>query len=81
MRQRLLTFAVFGIILIAIGEWDLRTRKIAPLSRLNDFWLEFCVGNAGDRIKNPAITVIRIDDGYEPKLIRTMRGAGYRFGP
>ena len=23
----------------------------------------------------------KIDDGYEPKLIRTMRGAGYRFGP
>ena len=23
----------------------------------------------------------KIDDGHEPKLIRTMRGAGYRFGP
>ena len=23
----------------------------------------------------------KIDDGFEPKLIRTMRGAGYRFGP
>lgn len=69
MRQRLLTFAVFGILLIGIGEWDLRTRKIAPLSRLNDFWLEFCVGNAGDRIRNPAVSVIRIDDGYEPLRI------------
>jgi two-component system copper resistance phosphate regulon response regulator CusR len=23
----------------------------------------------------------KIDDGYEPKLIHTIRGAGYRFGP
>jgi two-component system copper resistance phosphate regulon response regulator CusR len=23
----------------------------------------------------------KIDDGHEPKLIRTIRGAGYRFGP
>src|SRR5213592_2671663 len=23
----------------------------------------------------------KIDDGFEPKLIRTLRGAGYRFGP
>jgi two-component system copper resistance phosphate regulon response regulator CusR len=22
----------------------------------------------------------KIDDGFEPKLIQTMRGAGYRFG-
>ena len=69
MRQRLLTFTVFGIILIVIGEWDLRARKIGALSRLNDFWLEFCVGNAGDRIKNPAISVVRVDDGYEPLSI------------
>jgi len=23
----------------------------------------------------------KIDDGFEPKLITTQRGAGYRFGP
>jgi len=23
----------------------------------------------------------KIDDGFEPKLITTLRGAGYRFGP
>src|SRR5437667_433207 len=23
----------------------------------------------------------KVDDGFEPKLIRTSRGAGYRFGP
>ncbi|MEX2580852.1 MAG: hypothetical protein WD342_17465 [Verrucomicrobiales bacterium] len=69
MRQRFLTFAVLGIILIGIGEWNLRTRKIEPLSRLNDFWREFCVGNAGDRIGDPAVTVVRINDDYEPLSI------------
>jgi DNA-binding response OmpR family regulator len=24
---------------------------------------------------------VKIDDGFEPKLIQTLRGAGYRFGP
>jgi len=23
----------------------------------------------------------KLDDGFEPKLITTLRGAGYRFGP
>ncbi len=69
MRSRFLTFAVFGLLLIAIGEWDLRALKTTPLTKLNDFWLEFCVGNAGDAIKSPAISLIRIDDGYEPLRI------------
>ncbi len=69
MRSRLLTFAIFGLLLVAIGEWDLRARKTTPLTKLNDFWLEFCVGNAGDAIRNPAVSLIRIDDGYEPLRI------------
>jgi len=66
MRQRFLTFIVFGAILVAIGEWNLRTGRLAPLEWLNDFWLEFCVGNAGDALDDPAVTVVRIDDDYEP---------------
>jgi len=69
MRSRFLTFTVFGLLLIVIGEWDLRARKTTPLTKLNDFWLEFCVGNAGDAIRNPAISLVRIDDGYEPLRI------------
>jgi len=69
MRQRFLTFAVFGIVLIGIGEWNLRARKIEPLTALNDLWLDFCIGNAGDRLGEPAVTVVRIDDGYEPLTI------------
>lgn len=69
MRSRYLTFAIFGLLLIIIGEWDLRARRTTPLTKLNEFWLEFCVGNAGDKIRNPAVTLIRIDDGYEPLRI------------
>lgn len=66
MRQRFITFAVLSLILIGIGEWNLRSGKIAPLNSLNDVWLDFCVGNSGDKIQKPAITVVRINDGYEP---------------
>lgn len=66
MRQRFLTFAVLGAVLVGIGEWNLRSRKIEPLLALNDLWLDFCVGNAGDSIEQPAVTVVRIDDSYEP---------------
>jgi len=66
MRQRLLTFAVFGIVLIALGEWGLRSGKFTGLDQT---WLEFCIGNAGDKLKHPAVTIVRIDDGYEPLRI------------
>jgi hypothetical protein len=66
MRQRLLTFAVFGIVLIALGEWGLRSGKFAGLDQT---WLEFCIGNAGGKLKHPAVTIVRIDDGYEPLRI------------
>ena len=66
MRQRLLTFAVFGIVLIALGEWGLRSDKFTGLDQT---WLEFCIGNAGDKLKHPAVTIVRIDDGYEPLRI------------
>ncbi len=66
MRQRLITFAIFGIVLTGLGEWGLRQGKFAAL---DDFWLEFCVGNAGEKIRQPAVTVVRIDDGYEPLRI------------
>lgn len=66
MRQRFVTFVVFAIVLIAVGEWGLRQGKFAGLDQ---FWLDFCVANSGDRIEPPAVTVVRIDDGYEPLRI------------
>jgi hypothetical protein len=69
MRSRFLIFVIFGSLLVLIGEWDRYATRTTPLTGLNDFWLEFCIGNAGDSVRNPAISLIRIDDGYEPLRI------------
>ncbi|MGY8643042.1 MAG: hypothetical protein ACKVJU_18340 [Verrucomicrobiales bacterium] len=66
MRNRLITFLVFGAILVGIGEWDLRKRKIEPIQNFNDWWLELCVANSRDKISDPAVTFIRITDDYKP---------------
>lgn len=66
MRQRFIPFVVFGLILVLLAEWNVRTGKLAPLNGFSDFWLEFCVGNSGDKISDPAITIVRINDSYEP---------------
>ncbi len=66
MRYRLTTFLIFGAILVGIGEWDLQNQKLGPLKKLNELWLEFCVGNSGDRIKPPSVTLVRINDDYLP---------------
>lgn len=69
MRYRIITFAVLGVILIGIGEWNLRSRQLDPLKSLNDAWLEFCVANSGDAVRNPAVTLVRINDDYDPLTI------------
>lgn len=69
MRQRLILFLILGVLCVAVTEWNLATRRINLINKLNDFWLEFCVGNAGDQFQNPAVTVVRIDEGYEPLSI------------
>lgn len=69
MRQRFVIFAVLGLILVLIAEWNLRSRTIAPIRGLNDFWLEFCIGNSGDKLSDPAVSVVRINDDYEPLRI------------
>ncbi|MDF1657757.1 MAG: CHASE2 domain-containing protein [Verrucomicrobiales bacterium] len=66
MRQRLIPFVVFGLILVLLSEWNVSARKLAPLNSLSDFWLEFCIGNAGDSFPDPAVTIVRINDSYEP---------------
>ncbi len=66
MRQRFIPFVVFGLILVLLAEWNVHSRKLAPLNSLSDFWLEFCIGNSGDKISDPAVTIVRINDSYEP---------------
>ncbi|MCG8598714.1 MAG: CHASE2 domain-containing protein [Verrucomicrobiales bacterium] len=69
MRQRFVIFAVLGLALALLAEWNLRSRAISPLQKLNQFWLEFCIGNSGDKLTSPAVTVVRINDDYEPLSI------------
>jgi len=69
MRQRLILFLILGVFCVGVTEWNLATRRVNLINKLNDFWLEFCVGNAGDQMHDPAVTVVRIDEGYEPLSI------------
>lgn len=68
MRYRLLTFLVFGALVVAMGEWDLRNQRFDFNRRLDSRWLDFCVGNVPDRVGKPALTIIAIDDDYEPLI-------------
>lgn len=68
MRNRLIVFLVFGAVLAGIGEWDAAHHRLAFNRGLNDWWLRFCVGNAGDRIGAPAVTLVTLDDEYEPGI-------------
>lgn len=76
MRKRFITFLVFGILLVAIGEWSQRSEgKSGFFKSLNDVWLDFCIGNSGDKLQPPAVTIVRINDGYEPLSIGEEEGA------
>ncbi|MEM1444303.1 MAG: hypothetical protein AAGF67_18290 [Verrucomicrobiota bacterium] len=66
MRQRFIPFVVFGFLLVLLAEWNAHSGKFAPLNSLSNFWLEFCVSNAGDQIGDASVTIVRINDSYEP---------------
>jgi hypothetical protein len=76
MRYRLILFFVFGAILSAIGEWNL-SKGGTTESALDRWWLEFCVANARDRISEPAVTLVAIDDEYRPAIGETLSHADY----
>ncbi len=66
MSGRLTFFVILGAILLIVAAWGEREHKF---DSLNQIWLEFCIGNSLDDVELPAVTVIRIDDGYEPIVI------------
>ena len=68
MLYRLLTFLVFAAVIIGLGEWDAKNQRFAFNETINERWLEFCVGNARDKINDPAVTFVSIGDDYEPVL-------------
>lgn len=68
MLFRLLTFLLVAAAIIGFGEWDAKNRHFPFNEAVNEHWLEFCVGNARDKIKEPAVTFVSIGDDYEPVL-------------
>ncbi len=68
MLSRLLTFLAFAIAIVALGEWDAKNRRFAFTEKVNQWWLDFCVGNARDKIHDPKVSFVSIGDDYEPVL-------------
>ena len=68
MLSRLLTFLAVAIAIVALGEWDAKNRHFAFSEKVNQWWLDFCVGNARDKINDPNVTFVSIGDDYEPVL-------------
>ncbi len=66
MSKRAVIFLFLGAILAGFAEWELRERVLEPVRRLDRFWVDFCIGNAGEQIGQPAVTMVRITDDYEP---------------
>ena len=77
MRTRLTLFLVFGALLVALGEWDAQTRRFGFAEGLGNAWREFCVGNSRDRISDPAVSLVRINDEYEPAIGKSLTQADY----
>jgi len=74
MRYRLITFLVFGILVVGIGEWAAKNHR---LRSLNHWWLDFCVGNAAEKIDDPSVTFVRIDEDYVPVFGEDFTRADY----
>ena len=66
MNGRLVAFIFLGLILVIAAEWDLRERVFEPARQLDRFWVDFCIGNAKEKVGDPAITMVRITEEYEP---------------
>lgn len=71
MNKRSVVFLLFGIALLAVAEWDLHEKVLDPIRKLDRFWMEFCIGNAGNKVGQPSISMVRIPDDYEPVPVGT----------
>ncbi len=77
MRHRFILFLIFGVILVGLGEWDAHTRRFSFAQGLDDAWREFCVANTRDKIGDPAVSLVRINDEYEPAIGGSFTQADY----
>lgn len=65
MNKRFVAFLLLGLIFVGAAEWELQERILKPVRKLDRFWVDFCIGNAGNRVGDPSITMVRIPDDYE----------------
>ncbi len=77
MRHRLTLFLVLGAVLVALGEWDAHSHRFRFADGLNEAWREFCVANAPEKISEPAVSLVRINDEYEPAIGDSFTQADY----
>lgn len=77
MRHRLTLFLVFGAVLTLLGEWNLKNGGEGFAAGLNRWWLEFCIANSRDKIADPAVTLVTIDDEYKPAIGESLSQADF----
>lgn len=68
MKYRILTFLVFGTALFFLTEQNGNEYRTPFTKTLDRVWLQFCIANSSSRITDGAVTLVRIDDTYEPAL-------------
>ena len=71
MSKRFAIFIFLGLIIVGVAEWDLHQRILAPVRKLDRFWVDFCLGFSGNKVSEPSITMVRITDDYDPVTIGT----------
>jgi len=68
VKYRIVTFLVFGTALFFLGEQSANEHHLPFTQSLDRVWLEFCIANTSDRLTDGSVTLVRIDDTYEPAL-------------
>ncbi|MCB1087945.1 MAG: hypothetical protein KDM63_12920 [Verrucomicrobiae bacterium] len=77
MRHRFSLFLVFGVVITGLAEWNLSRGRDGFAAGLDRSWLEFCVANARDKISDPQVTLVTVDDDYKPAIGETLSQADY----
>lgn len=68
MKYRIATFLIFGTALFFLAEQNGNEHRMPFTEALDRGWLNFCIANSPDLITDGAVTLVRIDDTYEPAL-------------
>ncbi len=91
MLFRLIIFLLLAAGILWLFETEAGRQRVEFAPSVNQVWLKFCVGNAREKISEPAVTLARITENHEPLLpdtteltqldFATLLGALSRFEP